>query len=93
LATGLKKFGWEVQEPKAGACLWAQYPEIIASYGEAAMSPSVRVAHELLKKTGVLVTPGIVFGEGWEGFVRFSAVVTEERMREVVAALGEMKGA
>jgi alanine-synthesizing transaminase len=31
LATGLKKFGWEVQEPKAGACLWAQYPEIIAS--------------------------------------------------------------
>lgn len=93
LAAGLKKLGWEVQEPKAGACLWAQYPAIIASDGEAAMSPSVRVAHELLKKTGVLVTPGIVFGEEWEGFVRFSAVVTEERMREVVAALGEMKDA
>jgi LL-diaminopimelate aminotransferase len=45
------------------------------------------VANELLAKTGVLVTPGIVFGEAWDGYVRFSAVVTEERMREVVSAL------
>jgi alanine-synthesizing transaminase len=93
LAAGLKKLGWDVQEPKAGACLWARYPANILVGDDAATSPSVRVAHELLRKTGVLVTPGIVFGDSWEGFVRFSAVVTEERMREVVAALGEMKGA
>lgn len=90
LAQGLTKLGWEVQVPQAGACLWARYPANILSNSDATMqSPSVRVAHELLRRTGVLVTPGVVFGEGWEGFVRFSAVVTEERIREVVAALGE----
>jgi aspartate/methionine/tyrosine aminotransferase len=50
----------------------------------------VRVAEDLLARTGVLVTPGIVFGAPYDGFVRISAVVTEERMREVIAALTGM---
>lgn len=91
LAAGLRKLGWEVQDPEAGACLWARYPVSIIPNEVGAKSASVSVASEILRATGVLVTPGIVFGDLWDGFVRFSAVVTEERMREVVAALGGMK--
>ena len=92
LATGLRRLGWEVQDPQAGACLWAKYPLSIVPESDVATSASVRVAHDLLRKTGVLVTPGVVFGDAWDGYVRFSAVVTEERMREVVAALSEIHG-
>jgi alanine-synthesizing transaminase len=91
LSSGLRKLGWEVQEPEAGACLWARYPATIVPEGDSAKSLSVRVASEVLRTTGVLVTPGIVFGDPWDGYVRFSAVVTEERMREVVAALARMR--
>jgi alanine-synthesizing transaminase len=93
LGAGLKKLGWDVQVPEAGACLWARYPTSIVPVGENAASASVRVANVLLAKTGVLVTPGIVFGDAWDGYVRFSAVVTEERMREVVSALAHVQGA
>jgi alanine-synthesizing transaminase len=93
LATGLRKLGWDVQEPQAGACLWARYPEGLVTAGDGSASASVRVANELLAKSGVLVTPGIVFGEAWDGYVRFSAVVTEERMREVVSALSQLRSA
>ena len=93
LATGLRKLGWDVQEPQAGACLWARYPEGLVPAGDGSASASVRVANELLAKSGVLVTPGIVFGEAWDGYVRFSAVVTEERMREVVSALSQLRSA
>lgn len=92
LATGLRKLGWEVHNPQAGACLWARYPTTLVPVGDASASASVRVANHLLARTGVLVTPGIVFGEAWDSHVRFSAVVTEERMREVVSALTQLSG-
>jgi alanine-synthesizing transaminase len=92
LAAGLRTLGWEVQDPQAGACLWAKYPADMMPTGDGSTSESVRVANELLRKTGVLVTPGVVFGDAWERYVRFSAVVTEERMREVVAALSRARG-
>jgi aspartate/methionine/tyrosine aminotransferase len=53
---------------------------------EGAASPS-QVAEFLLDRTGVLVAPGRVFGEGFDDFVRFAAVVSEERIREVVSSL------
>jgi alanine-synthesizing transaminase len=81
LATGLRKLGWTVVEPQAGACVWAKFPAGAGVVG------SVAFATELLDRTGVLVAPGIVFGNEYDTYVRFSAVVTEERMREVVDAL------
>lgn len=93
LASGLRKLGWEVQDPQAGACLWARYPSDLVTGGDGNTALSVRFATELLRATGVLVTPGIVFGDAWDGYVRFSAVVTEERMREVVAAISGMRSA
>jgi len=91
LSAGLLKLGWSVQEPRAGACLWVRYPHDILSTSPGGGSPSVVLAREVLSRTGVLVTPGVVFGEAWESFVRFSAVITEERMREVVAALSALR--
>ena len=92
LAAGLRRLGWQVQDPHAGACLWARYPADVVPSGEHHASASVRFATELLRQTGVLVTPGVVFGDAWDSYVRFSAVVTEERMREVVSAISGMKG-
>jgi alanine-synthesizing transaminase len=83
LSTGLK--------PKAGASVWCRYPEYLATPSEGTKEPaSVKVAERLLRQAGVLVTPGIVFGPEFDAFVRFAAVVPEERIRDVVSALRKL---
>jgi alanine-synthesizing transaminase len=93
LSNGLRALGWEVADAKAGACAWARYPKDLFAGVSTAPSgfQSVAFARELLDATGVLVAPGIVFGDAYDDCVRFSAVVTEERMREVVDALSKAR--
>lgn len=50
---------------------------------------SLRLANRLLDEAGVAVAPGIDFGEGGEGFLRFSYAAPLERLREGVRRLGE----
>lgn len=45
---------------------------------------SQRLARDILEKTGVAVTPGVDFGEGAEGFLRFSYT---RPLNEIVVAL------
>ncbi len=84
LGQGLQKAGWVVTSPAAGACLWAQFP---AHVGQVAGGGSLAVAEYLLKHVGLVATPGVVFGEASDGYLRFAAVTSEERLREVAGLL------
>ena len=48
---------------------------------------SLALANRLLEEAGVAVAPGIDFGPGGEGFLRFSYAVSLERLREGVSRL------
>jgi len=87
LTAGLSRIGWEVVEPRAGCCVWARFPIAAAAEGGGEGSASIRVAESLLARLGILVAPGKVFGDGFDEYVRFAAVVSEERIRDVVAAI------
>ena len=63
LVAGLKSAGIEASKPKATFYLWVRVPD-----GYSSMQFSML----LLERAGVVVTPGIGFGEYGEGFVRFS---------------------
>jgi len=94
LVSGLSRLGWEVSEPKAGACVWARFPAALAAAAKGDSSfVSVRVAEHLLDRAGVVVAPGCVFGESFDEHVRFAAVSSEERMREVVSSLATLSSA
>jgi LL-diaminopimelate aminotransferase len=69
----LDEIGINVPVPKAALYLWVPIPA-----GKQAFS----FALELLEKTGVSVSPGTVFGEGGEGFIRISIVQPLERLEE-----------
>ena len=51
---------------------------------------SIEFSNLLLEKTGIIVTPGIGYGEYGEGFVRIALTVDEKRLEE---AIGRMKKA
>lgn len=50
---------------------------------------SKRLAFDILEKARVAVTPGIDFGPGGEGYLRFSYAVSEEDINEGMKRLGE----
>lgn len=75
LVEGLKKAGLKAKKPKATFYVWAKIPE------DDGLS-SIQFSMRLLEKAGVVVTPGVGFGENEEGFVRFSLCVDAKRIKE-----------
>lgn len=76
LIDGLRSAGLEVKKPKATFYLWAKVPKVRK------ISSSIQFSMFLLERAGVVVTPGIGFGEKGEGFIRFSLCVSAERVKE-----------
>src|SRR5205814_7901486 len=83
LCTELARVGWPVPVPIASMFVWAPLPPQGAPLG------SVRFASELLERARVAVSPGVGFGPGGEGFVRFALIENDERTLRACAAIGD----
>jgi len=83
LVEGLREAGWPVDPPKGSMFLWARIPEAFAAMG------SLEFAKLLMTETHVAVSPGIGFGPMGEGFVRFSLIENNERVRRATASIGD----
>jgi LL-diaminopimelate aminotransferase len=77
LVDGLASAGWQIPKPKASMFLWAPLPKGHHS--------SMEFAAQLLKATGVLVIPGVAFGEQGEGYVRIALVQDTSLLLEAVS--------
>lgn len=73
----LHRIGWQVPVPEATMYVWAKLPEPWADR-------SMQFAIELVKTTGVAVSPGLGFGKSGEGYVRFALVHEPEILEEAV---------
>jgi LL-diaminopimelate aminotransferase len=69
----LRGLGLQVSPPKAGLYVWAKAPPGMSS---------IAFAGELLDATGVVVTPGIGYGEYGEGYIRLSVTTPDDRVDE-----------
>jgi alanine-synthesizing transaminase len=83
LGAALREAGWSVAPPAATMFLWAPIPERFRARG------SVGFAAELLEKAGVAVAPGLGFGEGGDGYVRFSLIEPDDRARRAGELIGK----
>ena len=79
LCGGLRRIGWNVPDSQGSMFVWAPVPNGYAS--------SEEFCFALLEKTGVLCTPGSVFGTLGEGYVRFALNKTVEEITQVVEAV------
>ncbi len=62
----LEKINWHIKKPLATMYLWAKIPEKFISLG------SLEFTKKLIKETGIVMTPGISFGEYGDEYVRIS---------------------
>ena len=79
LVVSFRAVGWDLPSPKGSMYVWARLPEKAAKMGSADFS------RRLLFEKGVCVAPGAAFGPGGEGYVRFSLVSAEARIKEAAA--------
>lgn len=86
LVDGLNAAGWNIEKPKATFYVWAPVP---------GGGSSIAWAKRLLAETGVLVIPGIGYGEHGEGWFRMSLTVmgdlNGERLAEAARRIASAK--
>jgi alanine-synthesizing transaminase len=78
LCHGLNSAGWKVTRPKGTLFVWAKIPTKYRHLG------SLEFSRFLLRKAGVVVCPGVGFGEYGNEYVRFSLVVDEAQILKAV---------
>jgi alanine-synthesizing transaminase len=81
LCEGLERSGWAIPRPRATMFAWAPIPEPYAHLG------SLPFAELLARGARVAVSPGVGFGPGGEGFVRFALVENEHRIRQATRSI------
>jgi alanine-synthesizing transaminase len=81
LIDGLDRIGWSIDRPKGTMFVWAPIPEAYAEMG------SMEFALMCVSEAKVAVSPGVGFGLGGDGFVRFALVENEQRISQAVRGL------
>src|SRR5215208_2364857 len=81
LCSGLARAGWIVPPPRGTMFVWAPIPERFRHLG------SLEFALRLARDAEVAVSPGIGFGEGGDGHVRFALVENEHRIAQSTRAI------
>jgi alanine-synthesizing transaminase len=81
LCSGLSRIGWEIEPPMGTMFAWAKIPEPYRELG------SVEFCSFLVREASVALSPGVGFGPGGEGHVRFALIENEQRINQAVRNL------
>lgn len=79
LCDGFNSIGWQMKKPEATMFVWAQIPP--------KYEKSFDFAMDMIKKAGVMVTPGSAFGPSGEGHVRIALVQNVKDINKAVEAV------
>ena len=81
LCSGLERAGWRVPPPLGTMFVWAEIPEAFRALG------SLEFALKLAREADVAVSPGVGFGPGGDGHVRFALVENEQRINQATRSI------
>jgi alanine-synthesizing transaminase len=81
LCDGLNRIGWALTPPKGTMFVWAPIPEPYREMG------SLEFASFLVNEAEVATSPGVGFGPGGDGHVRFALIENEQRIGQAVRNL------
>jgi LL-diaminopimelate aminotransferase len=76
----LNAAGWSLEKPKGTMYIWAPVPD---GYN----GSSAAFATDLLERTGVVVSPGLGFGQWGEGYFRISLTYPDESIRKALSRI------
>ena len=80
MTAGLNKLGWDIKPIKATFYMWVPVPQGYNSTEFSAL---------LLEKAGIIVPPGVGYGEYGEGYFRIALTTPEDRIKEAIKRMEE----
>ena len=81
LCGGLNRIGWEIEPPKGSMFVWSPIPEPYREMG------SIEFSSFLVREAQVATSPGVGFGPGGDGHVRFALIENEHRTKQAIRNL------
>lgn len=75
LVEGLRQLGWSVADTSGAFYAWIRVPF---------ETDSTTFCADLLKRGGIVATPGVGFGKHGEGYIRIALTLDEDRIAEAV---------
>ncbi len=81
LCDGLARIGWPIEPPMGTMFAWAPIPEPYQDLN------SIEMCSMLVKEAGVATSPGVGFGPGGEGHVRFALIENEQRINQAIRGM------
>lgn len=78
VVNGLNSLGWKIEKPKASMYVWVEVPKGFTS---------MNFFLELLRKAGVVVSPGFGFGDLGEGYIRIALIDSVKRIEEAISRM------
>ncbi len=81
LCDGLNRIGWPVVPPRGTMFVWAPIPEPYRAMG------SLEFSKLLVREAEVATSPGLGFGPGGDGHVRFALIENEQRTGQAIRNL------
>jgi LL-diaminopimelate aminotransferase len=84
MVDALNKSGWSLSKPRGTIYLWVPVPKQFNG-------SSSEFATALLEKTGVVITPGLGYGQWGEGYFRISLTYPDEVLEEAISRIMEMQ--
>ncbi|MFN3167335.1 MAG: aminotransferase class I/II-fold pyridoxal phosphate-dependent enzyme [Phycisphaeraceae bacterium] len=86
LVAGLRKLGWQVDQPRASMFVWAKvHPKHLDPFD----GSTNEFCLAMVDQADVALTPGAAFGPRGEGYVRMALVENEQRIRQALRQLGK----
>jgi alanine-synthesizing transaminase len=81
LCGGLSRIGWPIDPPKGSMFVWSPIPEPYRDMG------SIEFSSFLVREANVATSPGVGFGPGGDGHVRFALIENEHRTKQAIRNL------
>jgi len=78
LCDGLNRIGWNIEPPMGTMFAWAPIPEPYKEMG------SIEFSSWLVQEAKVATSPGVGFGPGGEGYIRFALIENEQRTAQAL---------
>ena len=72
-----EKLGWQIFKPQGAMYLWVPAPKQYEGDGSV-------FAQDLLKKVGIVTTPGLAFGTEGKNYIRLALVQPENKLQEAM---------
>ena len=86
LCDGMTRVGWSIEKPLATMFVWAKIPKKFEYLG------SLEFSKMLISEAKVAVSPGAGFGVEGDGYVRFSLIENEQRIRQAIRGIKNILG-